>query len=231
MNGGKQVERQPRQSGELTIIVGAQLAKHLGIADFDVPALKKFMVSMFQSLRLTRRQDTMLGKDGKIDVLAALAQFNIVHSGRKLITDVFSGPQKKPNIKWRPTDQRSGIVIHVGDEDGIMRIERAAFIAWARDNNIPGQLLVEMLVEVYGARAHRVTMGAGCGGYALGQVHCVDIPLKTPELLAYAQPVIPTDPHERAQVSDNPLAHSPAQAVKEGVRRNGLPNAPQQTPG
>ena len=167
-------------AGMAVCLVGAAIAKRLGLCDFDVAGLHNFLVANFLRMRNERRGSTLINAHG-VDAEQILALFMADHLAHKLITSKFAPPNVNrytrlgaSDIKWQPTNG-SRVDIHISQLDKTIRISRPVFAEWCHRRSFPATVIVDAFEKRWGATCARQRMGAGTG-YSQGQMVCIDIP-------------------------------------------------------
>lgn len=167
------------------VMTGAAIGKHLGLVDFDLPAMRDFLYRTFIQLRTNRERDVVVSAKG-YDLDQILASYMSEHTPRKLVTDIFGrrGPTKV-QVRMPPTDHRVSVQIAVDDK--MMRIDRAEFNTWARKRKLAASDLIESMVATWGASVAKGVIGGGTHWSTGTALWAVDIPLNHPDLAAFLQ--------------------------------------------
>ena len=151
-----------------TMIVGAMFAKHLKLVDFDVPALKKFLVKRFYELRTQKAQATV--EAGPAEQIAAIYYD---HQGSKL--EIASLPKNRHTavVIIRPPANKVVDITLVKDT-GTMRIRRAKFNDWCVRKGLSPETL---RVRLEKAKAIRELSAVPAPSYGDTRTVCYDIDL------------------------------------------------------
>jgi hypothetical protein len=149
-----------------------------------VPAIKTFLKSAFNKLRLQRTTNLPVNA-GMFDIERVLANFISDHSTERLLTNHFKrpGPNSAPKIVWMPR-KISRLAIHVGQANHKMRLDKFVFDEWCHTRGFSSSDVMNMLEHRWGAKLVRTVLGDGTD-FAGGRVPCIEIPLIAPELTAY----------------------------------------------
>ena len=194
-----------------TTLAGALLAKQLGLADFDLAALRQFLVDSFMLQRHDRSQNTLMKADGTLDLDDIFARYFVEMGGRRLVTDQFQRPNgPRPKIIWHPQAQQSAVV-HASQRDGVIRLIRAPFREWCLRHRLSYTVVSQQAQKQWHARIAKLMFAGGVGGHS-NHTMCIDIPVR-PEL----DHMLYLDPNAQAAAQPAPpIPQRPAQA----------PNAP-----
>ena len=193
-----------------TTLAGALLAKQLGLADFDLAALRQFLVDSFMLQRHDRSQNTLMKADGTLDLDDIFARYFVEMGGRRLVTDQFQRPNgPRPKIIWHTQGHQSAVV-HASQRDGVIRLIRAPFRDWCLRNRLSYHGIAKQAQAQWHARIAKLMFAGGVGGHS-NHTMCIDIPVR-PEL----DHMLYLDPSAQAAAPASPIPQRPAQA----------PNAP-----
>jgi hypothetical protein len=184
--GGTQPERF-FIAGMSCILVGAAIAKLLGLAEFDVTAMRRYLKDAFLKLRAERTVSLPIG-GGVFDVEKLLADFISDHVGERMITDIYARAgvgQTPPVVRSMPTKYAgSRLAVHIAYKDRLMRLDKNVWRAWLYKHGYSPSDVTGELERRWQARQSRVLMGAGTH-YATGRVDIIELALTHPELDCY----------------------------------------------
>ncbi len=183
-------ERKAEQSERLFIagmaacIVGASIANRLKLVPFDMPALRSFFATTFDSLRAMRKLDVAVSGGG-YDLHQLFGNFMADNMGRRIVTNTFArpGPTGRVEVLWHPQD-RQHVDIQVSQHDRMIRVSRVAFTEWCRRKDLPGRDVVQALIISWKAMERRSVLAAGTG-YTGGQIYVLDVPVTSSDLEPY----------------------------------------------
>jgi len=158
------------------VVQGATYANELGLAKFDVPALRAFMIATFMKLRAERSTQTVDMKVA-LNVSDKLAQFlNAMRQRHTIITNrvhISAGKPPKNTINVIGDASRlDGIYVHVGLEDKLLRISSTFLSEWLAEKRYSRHIFTKALADEFGCkkvhgRIASGTMFAGATEYLL----------------------------------------------------------------
>ena len=156
-----------------TMIVGAMFAKELKLANFDVSALKQFLVKRFYELRIQKAKAAIeVGPEEQVSSMI------YDHQGATLTINKISKNGKVPPIVVRAPANKV-VDITLIKEDNILRVRRAKFTDWCQVKGVSPETLRLRLEKV---RAIKDVTGCPAGGEPTygnrGRVRCYDIDLE-----------------------------------------------------
>ncbi len=175
-----------------TILVGATLANHCGLTQFDIPGLSSFLDETLFNLRFDMKGQEHTTMSTSLDTKGLLQEMisDLRGSGNLIVTEIIPtvGAGKPPKIgliypPFLADLLRLGDVwAQMGQQDGRLRIRRRPFDAWFRKRNINTKTIIEGLKPHYMVLRSKTTIGAGIDGLdatsRIGQTACYDfIPL------------------------------------------------------
>jgi hypothetical protein len=175
-----------------TILVGATLANHCGLTQFDIPGLSSFLDTTLRSMRADMKQQEHTTMATSLDIKGLLQEMisDLRGSGNLIITEIIptvgAGKPPKVGLVYPPflADllRLGDVWAQLGQKDGRIRIRRRPFDAWFRDRRINTKTIVEGLKQHYMVLPSKTTIGAGVDGLdatsRIGQTACYDfIPL------------------------------------------------------
>lgn len=205
------------------LLSGAQIAKALGLVAFDLNGLRDFLYATFHELRRVRKRDVVVSSSG-YDLQQVLADYMSTMMGRRIVTDRFAkrGPANKVNIVWYPQNNQH-VDIQVGQQDKLMRINRAEFVFWARKKGYSGSDLIASMEARWKAVVHRAVIGAGAGAFGGGYIHCIDLDLTHLELEPYQFQHLTSQNTPATGMTGGPPAGHPAQQTPAPLAAAGVP--------
>ena len=166
------------------ILVGASIAKTLGLFNFDVRGIQDVLVRAFATQRSQRSSKTILSDTGGFDLEEVIAQFCYAQADYRVHTSAFSGPGVG-HIRVFAAPRNNVVRLQISEAQKMLRIDRKSFAEWMRDHNRPGMTIIKEMVEKLGAKEHRKSIGGGSGMGTSIPTWVVDVPLvgKLSELL------------------------------------------------
>jgi len=156
-----------------TLVVGARLAKTLGLVDFDVVALEKFLIARFHQLRGGKTAATVeAGPERQV------ADLIYDYQGSTLLIDTIPKFNKaKPTAVRHPKLNIVDVVLV--REDGLLRVRKSLFYAWCKARSFSADTLKTKLEKAGAVKEKNVDPMAGCSPYSQGsRTACYDIDLK-----------------------------------------------------
>ena len=159
-----------------TVLAGALLAKQLGLADFDLPSLRQFMLDAFLLQRAERSQNTLMKADGTLDLEDVFSRYFVEMGGRRLVTDTFSKRGQRPKILWIPQKAESA-VIHASQADNTIRLIRPPFRDWCLKHHLSYTMVAQQVQKQWHARIAKVMFAGGVGGHS-NFAWCIDLPVR-----------------------------------------------------
>jgi hypothetical protein len=91
--------------------------------------------------------------------------------------------------------------IHIAEQPGVMRIQRAALNGWLHTRGYPPQQLIDQFVAEFNATTTRAALGGGTI-FASPQTHIVEIPLAGP-LAGYIE--LPASPNNQSNQNNQSM--------------------------
>jgi hypothetical protein len=157
------------------IIVGAEIARDLGIFDFEVRKIYQVLKTAFLSMRTSRVARTLVSDTGGFDLEELVGRFVVDNADWRLRTATFAQKGRGRLVPIaKPRGQ--GVRIQIAETPGVLRISKNHFVTWLNEHNLPAGTVLDQLKADLGATQHRQTLAGGTD-YSGGQVWCVDIPL------------------------------------------------------
>ncbi len=156
-----------------TMIAGAMIAKQLQLVDFDVPALKAYLVTRFRELRGSKT--AMVADQGPGPVIS-----NMVLDYQATTLRIAELAKHKGGVNITHSPKAGAVDVLIIDKSSLLRIRKAKFNEWCRDhNNSPDTLLKRLQKENAVTERNTDPMG-GASNYSQGtRTTCYDIDLKT----------------------------------------------------
>jgi uncharacterized protein DUF927 len=189
------------------IVVGAMIARRLGIFDFDVPGIIGVLERAFLRARGEVSRNTLLSPTGGYDLEQLIAEYYAETADVRLRTDVLSPRGKEIKVLATPR----GEVVHVQFAEGPqmprLRVARSHLIDWCQLHGLPALEIIDQLKRNMNASVLRATIGAGTR-YTGMRILVVDIPLS-------AGMVDQLDPDDDSSEADEP----PLQGHAKGKAR------------
>ena len=155
-----------------SIIVGATIAKRLGLCNFEIPALWGYLSRSFTDLR-----KRVLGSASFNDPKELLVAYMMQYQAERLVVDVLRigrGGVYKPIIIGNVGHIRR-IVYQIGRDQNILRVVKQDFVHWlrrTRNLQFSGDLYHKFVNECQMIE-HKSVLGAGTQ-FATSQARCLD---------------------------------------------------------
>lgn len=152
------------------VYTGACYANEIGLTDFDLAGLYNFLVDSFKRMRgeLKEAPSDMKSHQSISGTLQRF--FSAMRSRHTLITnEVHKGAGRPAPGKIQSlTDigKLDDIAIHVGRDDGIIRISSVRLTKWLDENKLPRRAFTKALAEEFGAVNIKAVLGGGVIGTA-----------------------------------------------------------------
>jgi len=182
-----------------TIVLGARYATRLGYAVFDESSLKAFMLTSLANMRSLRGQQTV-DMTKAINVSSIMASFlkDMQRENKILKTDRIHVAAGRPPAPTSPNaikvispsdvSRLNGIVVHIGQNDKLMRISSTAFGEWLKKQNKSRHLLMEGLAAAM-TITHVVGFLGGGTGLAFAKENLIQIDLASSNELNFVDEV------------------------------------------
>lgn len=155
-----------------SILVGAMVAKQLGLFDFDLPGVKKVLIDAVLASRQVRAGGFIL-PSGAYDLTSVVGNFLNENSRKCIRTNVMTGVGKSSGVNvvvpW-PTDE---IIAQVA-ASGTIRMHRASFNRWLEEKKLPSAAIATQMRSDWKITEHKVTLAGGTGKATM-QMLCIDI--------------------------------------------------------
>jgi len=155
------------------MVAGAQIAKQLGLVDFDVKGLLAYLKTRFIQLRGGKTEQMKESDPGPM-----IADLILDHQPTTLRIDTMPiKNQTKPLITRPP--KNGDVDLMIADKDGILRVRKAKFNEWCRSRNHSVTTLLEKLSQEGAVKEKNVDPMAGASPYSTyNRTTCYDIDLK-----------------------------------------------------
>lgn len=182
-----------------TIVLGARYANLLGYAVFDEQSLKDFMLKSLANMRDLRGRQTV-DMTRAINVSSIMASFlkDMQRENKILKTDRIHVAAGRPPAPTSPNaikiispsdvSRLNGIVVHIGQNDKLMRISSTAFGEWLKKQNKSRHLLMEGLAAAMTV-THVVGFLGGGTGLAFAKENLIQIDLASSNELNFVDEV------------------------------------------
>lgn len=177
-------------AGITAALVGAKIAKQLGLFDFDPLALYNWLGTAFMQLRVARGGQSLLTKSGATDIEQALSAFTYDNMDYRLVT----GIDKNGKTEVKDLPRSNEVRWQIYTDQKLMRISLTAFRDWMKERLWSASAIIKEMETQWGVVSHRKTIGAGTR-YRGGQLYVIDIPLTLPALAVY----LPDQPNPQAK--------------------------------
>lgn len=155
------------------MLVGATIAKSLGLVNFDLASLGAFLKAQFLRLRSGKTEQMREGDAGPM-----VADLIMDHQVTTLRIDAMPWKNAtKPAITRAP--KNGDVDIMIADKDGILRVRRARFVEWCRDKGHSHSTLLTKLQQVGAVTERNADPMVKVSPYSTGsRTTCYDIDLK-----------------------------------------------------
>jgi hypothetical protein len=157
-------------------LVGAAIARKLGLFDFDLKGINDVLTRAFRTQREQRSTRTLVSADGGMDIEEIVNEFIYSQADYRLRTHAFA-TLGGGRVEAIHSPKGNVVRLQIADALKVVRVSRPAFQEWLRDRNRPASTIVEHLKTKMGALEHRKVIGAGTGFGGGGLTWCLDIPL------------------------------------------------------
>jgi hypothetical protein len=166
------------------LIAGATLARRLGV-QFDVERMEGFLADKFKyNRRIRATEGTEAGSYDHTE--AALTGFlnHFIGNGNLIATEkLFTNPNRLMNPIIHPNAGHP-IYIHISRDQQCIVISRSALRNWLDDNDIRARQVYAGLMEFFGAKEVKLTLGAGTK-HAQTQEKCFTMTVKNDDSPLY----------------------------------------------
>ena len=145
------------------ILAGAIYANELRLTDFDVPALKAFLIDALEGMRATVKETPNSAND-KNAIAGVLQGFLGTQRARNtLVTDTFTSGRGRPQpVKvMNDTSKLDKITVHRAADTNQIRVSQAALLEYLEDRGYPPTAFLKSLADELGATKARAKLGAG----------------------------------------------------------------------
>lgn len=157
----------------VTMLAGAVIAKQIGLVDFDVPALKAYLVRRFHELR--GGKTAMVADQGPGP---AISNMILDYQGSSLRIEELA-KSAKAGVKINHPPKTGTVDILIIDKDNTLRIRKAKFNEWCRSHNHSPDTLYKRLDQAKAVTERNTDPMGGAVPYSQGtRTTCYDIDLK-----------------------------------------------------
>jgi hypothetical protein len=165
-----------------TIVVGASIAKRLGLFDFQVQEIYHCLRDAVLAARTARASHSVITQAGKYDIGHLVSSFLNAQGDARLKTDLAGptgGARVKIQMRPRYTD---AVKVQIIEKPGLIRLHKGEFQNFLSRQGLPyGQVVAQMVADWQGTREGKLTLGAGTE-YGNGQMFVLEIPRGDPAL-------------------------------------------------
>lgn len=168
------------------LIVGAQVARNLRLADLDVKGIYQFLADTYEG-QFMSRNETVLNPKTAEAAEEVINRFILEASGSGmlLVTDtVHNTPGKAaPNQVHNANGSLKAVCAQVGLEDNILRVKKKDFLKWMWDRRLTYANYEAKFTADYNATTKKATLGAGCSAHvvqALAKTQTTVVDFKLP---------------------------------------------------
>jgi len=172
-----------------TVLVGATLANHCGLTQFDIAGLSKFLDDTLWGLRAEMKQQEHTTMSTSVDIRGLLQEMisDLRGNGNLIVTEIIpafgAGKPRKVGLIWpqllADLHRLGDVWAQYGEQDGRLRVRRRLFGDWFRKRNINPRIVLEGLKAYYMVLPSKTTIGAGIDGLdatsRIGQTACYDL--------------------------------------------------------
>lgn len=158
-----------------SLVVGAEIAKKLGLVDIDIRTMTQYLMENLVKLR-ARSIDSMSSNEPQ-EILAAYIQ---QHQDRVLIVDKYPAPRANtvsylPEVLASPKSDK--LLVHASRDDGKVRVSRSDFVRWLASRDVNFTTVRESLMKVLSMREVKACLGLGTK-YELPRQRCLEFVTK-----------------------------------------------------
>ena len=140
------------------LLVGAEIANEIKLAQFDIPAMEKFIDLTFAKMRAAKiAGDLDISKSNGI--VAALAAYVNTHRRSVLATDVVGQSARAGlsqvqvlNLADLSSTTNEYTIRYIRDPSPIMRLSQSALKGWLKEKQLSPGVYVKNKLDLYGAR-------------------------------------------------------------------------------
>jgi len=147
------------------VLMGAEYANELGLTEIDIPILHAFLLEVLARMR-SEVDASPADMNNNMSVSAILAEFfNSTRARNTLITNriwVARGRPVKGDVSIRcDVSKLSEIMVHIGQEDKLVRISSIALTRWMTERGYSRHSLVKRLESEFGLVKVNGKLGGG----------------------------------------------------------------------
>ena len=157
----------------VTMLAGALFARQLDLVDFDVPALKAYLVQRFRELR--GGKTAMIADQGPGPIIGNMI---LDHQSTTLrIEELAKSGKQTAKINHAP--KLGSVDILIIDKSSVLRVRKAKFNEWCRTRNESPDTLLKRLQQARAVAERNTDPMGGASPYSQGmRTTCYDIDLK-----------------------------------------------------
>jgi hypothetical protein len=167
-----------------TILTGAMLANHCGLARFDTAGLGTFLGLMLARQRGEMKAQEYATMAATKDVVGLIQEMVAECRGKNLIITehipyASVGRPTPNNLVDTDLSRLGDVWLQMGDKDGRIRARIRPFKEWLRKRGLNPKQIMEALKADYVVTQSKQTIGSGVAGLdasgRIGQLECVDL--------------------------------------------------------
>jgi hypothetical protein len=167
-----------------SLLAGAILANHIGLTQFDIPALRDYLDEMVKLQRGELKTNEYSTMAASVDVVALLQDMLHDIRGKHLIVTesipyIRIGKPTPVNLVDTDLSRLGNIWCQLGDKDKRVRIRVRPFREWMHDHRLNPKQIIDALKKHYIVTQSKQTMGAGVAGLdavtRLSRSECYDL--------------------------------------------------------
>lgn len=163
-------------TGIACTIVGASIARKLGLFNFDTKGITETFLNAVKKQRGQRGSMTIVSATGGYNLEEIVSEFVNSQADYRIRTSNFAarGVGKVDIIGHPPRGNL--LKCHIAEALGVVRVSRSSFVEWLRAGNRPANEIEDGLLQM-GATVGRKTLGGGTGYGGGAAIVAIDIPL------------------------------------------------------
>lgn len=172
------------------LLVGGAASRSLGLVDFDLPAMKTFLLDTFHVLRQERERAPVDMESPTVVVSVLHRYLNSLDGRHLLLTDHIHRGRGRPGkagikVLNRQINGLAGLEAQLAQEDGVLRLAVAPFSAWLDEHRYSRRTVMNTLRDRFGGRETIGHIGAGTPYTSGFNTFMLDIDLRDPQLSAF----------------------------------------------
>jgi hypothetical protein len=169
-----------------TILLGARFANELGFTDFDLAALKGFLIGVLQEQRADRA-NAGVDMNKELNISNVLQQFlkatSVKHTVHTNIVHTGQGKPAKGSINvLGDTSRVDSAQVHIGRDDALLRISGPFFNKWIKDHGYSAFSIRKAMEEKFAMHEVIGRIGAGTDKASKFAERLYEIDLSSPQL-------------------------------------------------